>query len=117
MSAAMNVKKPKSPAAAPLAPALIGHKLLSDRHVEEMTSLSRRHRQQLEAAGKFPLPIRLSAKLRLYPAREVLSWIAAREAARREAARREQWARKKPLSEDESDSGQYASQTQKESTQ
>jgi predicted DNA-binding transcriptional regulator AlpA len=78
----MTKKQPKAAAPTPLAEPLIGHKLLTDAHVTELTGLDRRHRQQLEAAGEFPLPIRLTQKLRLYPSGEVLGWIQARSAQR-----------------------------------
>lgn len=68
---------PKDPN--PLDDRLIGYRLLNCRNVTELTGLTRRQRAKLEKRREFPLPIRVTQKIRLYPARSVLAWIEERE--------------------------------------
>jgi predicted DNA-binding transcriptional regulator AlpA len=64
----------------PLDERLYGYRLLTCRHVTELTGMTHRQRAKLEAGGEFPPPIRITQKIRLYPAVAVMAWIDARKA-------------------------------------
>ena len=63
----------------PLDERLYGYRLLTCRHVTEMTGSTYRQRAKHK---DFPPPIRITQKIRLYPSREILDWIESQRAAR-----------------------------------
>jgi predicted DNA-binding transcriptional regulator AlpA len=60
---------------------ILDQRLITDAACEELTGLTRKQRLRLEKAQQFPLPIRITNKIRLYPAAQVTRWIEQRSAA------------------------------------
>lgn len=60
---------------------LLANRLLTCKQVEIMTGLARRTRRVMENQQQFPLPIKVSNKIRLYPCKAVMAWIDAEKAA------------------------------------
>lgn len=69
-----------SPLLKQLPASILEHRLLTDAAVQELTGLTRKQRLRLEKARRFPLPIRITQKIRLYPSAQVMRWIEARRA-------------------------------------
>jgi prophage regulatory protein len=63
--------------------------LLRDPEVERRTGLSRSQRDEMEAAGRFPLRVPLSRRAIGWREDEIDSWVAARIAERDDKVRRE----------------------------
>ncbi len=59
---------------------ILDQRLITDAACEELTGLTRKQRLRLEKAQQFPIPIRITNKIRLYPAVQVTRWIEERRA-------------------------------------
>lgn len=70
-----------SPLLKQLPASILEHRLLTDAAVQELTGLTRKQRLRLEKARQFPLPIRITQKIRLYPSAQVMRWIESRQSA------------------------------------
>ena len=74
-------KVPPMPKATLRVDSLREHRLLTEKDVAELTGLTRRQRLKLEKRRAFPMPIRVTKKILLYPSGRVLEWIEQRSAA------------------------------------